>query len=63
MILSITCNIVFNKLLKNNIIVTIEKILDSIAMIQQSDILELTIVNNDFLIKQFDESNNLILFL
>ena len=63
MILSITCNIVFNKLLENNIIVTIEKILDSIAMIQQSDILELTIVNNDFLIKQFDESNNLILFL
>ena len=63
MILSIICNIVFNKLLENNIIVTIEKILDSIAMIQQSDILELTIVNNDFLIKQFDESNNLILFL
>ena len=63
MILSITCNIVFNKLLENNIIVTIEKILDSIAMIQQSDILELTIVNNDFSIKQFDESNNLILFL
>ena len=63
MILSITCNIVFNKLLENNIIVTIEKILESIAMIQQGDILELTIVNNDFSIKQFDERNNLILFL
>ena len=48
MILSITCNIVFNKLLENNIIVTIEKILESIAMIQQGDILELTIVNNVF---------------